>query len=420
MKKLLTAIVTTGLAGGALALVDVQQVAHADTAGTGSLRGVIKEKESGAAVPGATVIATSSSLQGEQSALADESGGYYLTALPPGVYTLTVYYNDTTFSRSNVLVQVGKEAVINIAVDTAATKGEVITISGSAPIVDQGSTKVGTTITSDFTNNVPTGRTFGAVMQETAGAQGDRYGVSFAGATSAENTFVVEGINTTDTGFGTISTNLPNEFVQETEVVTGGYNAEFGRATGAIVNVVTKTGSNQFHGSVFGHLQNTSLTATSKSILRQGTAIDSQTNQDYRYDVGAELGGPIIKDKLWFHVGFTPTFQKLTTTRIVNRNVDKLNNTTGAAMDGGDGVADVDPATGFTVREKVDSRDIPRTFNTYFFTAKLTGAISSNHQWQISGFGNPAADDDIATGLIHNPDALRAKIDTGAYDVSGK
>src|SRR6185503_6345444 len=103
--------------------------------------------------------------------IADEGGGYYITSLPPGIYTLTVYYNDTTFSRNNVLVQVGKEAVVNITVDSAATKGETINIAGSAPIVDQGSTKVGATITSDFTNNVPTGRTFGDVMSATGGAQ---------------------------------------------------------------------------------------------------------------------------------------------------------------------------------------------------------------------------------------------------------
>jgi outer membrane receptor protein involved in Fe transport len=420
MKKLLTALLTTGLAGGVIALVDSQQIAQAETAGTGSLRGVVKDKNTGEVTVGATVVATSSALQGEQVVIADESGGYYITALPPGVYTLTVYYNDTTYSRDNVLVQVGKEAVVNIAVDTTAAKGEKIEITGTAPIVDQGSTKVGSTITSDFTNNVPTGRTFGAVMSESAGAQGDRYGISFAGATSAENTFVVEGINTTDTGFGTISTNLPNEFVQETEVVTGGYNAEFGRATGAIVNVVTKTGSNQFHGSVFGHLQTASLTANAHSILRQGTAIDSARNQDYQYDLGAELGGPIIKDKLWFHVGFTPTIQKVTTTRTVNRYVDLVNNATGAAVDGGDGVPDVDKATGFTLRERVDARDIPQTFNTYFFTAKLTGAISSNHQWQISGFGNPESEQRLYTGVIHDPTETRAKTETGAYDVSAK
>jgi hypothetical protein len=257
------------------------------------------------------------------------------------------------------------------------------------------------------------------VLQSTAGAQGDAYGISFAGATSVENTYVVEGLNTTDTGYGLLSSNLPNEFVQETEIITGGYNAEFGRATGAIVNVVTKTGSNQFHGSVFGHLQPGAFTANSSPILREGTAIDREVNQDYQYDLGAELGGPIIKDKLWFHVGFTPTIQKTTTTRIINRSVDRVDNTTGMEVPDGDGRVDIDPVTGFTTRERVSSRDLGSDFKTYFFTAKLTGAISSNHQWQITGFGNPEQDEEVLSTL-RNPNAAMVRTETGAYDFSGK
>ena len=252
MKKLLTAVVSAGLATGVISAIGPERTAHADAFTTGSIRGVVKDKASGEAGVGATVVATSPALQGEQVVIADETGGYYITNLPPGVYTLTVYFNDTTFSRSNVLIQVGKEVVVNLSVDTSASKGETIAISGTAPIVDQGSTKVGATITSEYTNNIPTKRTFGEVMGAAAGAQGDRYGVSFAGATSAENTYVVEGLNTTDTGFGVLSSNLPNEFVQETEVITGGYNAEFGRATGGSSTWSPSQGSNEFHGSVFG------------------------------------------------------------------------------------------------------------------------------------------------------------------------
>jgi len=251
--------------------------------------------------------------------------------------------------------------------------------------------------------------TFGGVMAAAGGAQKDTYGISFAGATSAENTYVVEGLNTTDTGFGTLSSDLPNEFIQETEVITGGYNAEYGRATGAIVNVVTKSGSNALHGSVFGHFSPRVFSADAEAIRREGTAIDRSTNQDYRYDLGAELGGPIIKDKLWFHVGFTPTFTRSTTTRIISHNVD--------AND--DGIADKDAQTGFTQREEVARRDIPSNFQTYFFTAKLTGAISANHQWQITGWGNPQrADAMFAT--VRDPSSARARTDQGAYDLSAK
>lgn len=419
MKKLLKAVIAAGLMTGVISVVGSDRAANADAFTTGSLRGIVKDKANNEPTVAATVIATSPALQGDQTVFTDENGSYYITSLPPGVYTLTVIYNDATFSRNNVLVQVGKEAVVNISIDTSAGKNEIVEVSGSAPIVDQGSTKVGATITSDYTNNVPTQRTFGEVIGSSAGAQDDAYGVSFAGATSAENTYVVEGLNTTDTGFGTLSSNLPNEFIQETEVITGGYNAEFGRATGAIVNVVTKTGSNEFHGSVFGHLQPSALTANAERILREGTAIDRETNQDYRYDLGAELGGPIIKDKLWFHVGFTPTVIRQTTTRLVNRNVDKVDNATGAPVPGGDGIEDIDPETGFTTRELVSSRDIPQNFKTYYFTAKLTGAISSDHQWQLTGFGNPESDTALI-GTVRDPNTAREHIDQGAYDVSGK
>src|SRR6185369_11255373 len=164
MKNYLAAVVAAGLVTGALSAIDLDRAAHADTLTTGSIRGVVKDKTSGEAGVGATVVATSPALQGEQVVIADETGAYYITNLPPGVYTLTVYYNNITYSRSNVLIQVGKEVVVNLSVDAAAAKGETITITGSVPIVDQGSTKVGTTITSDFTNNVPSRRTFGEVM----------------------------------------------------------------------------------------------------------------------------------------------------------------------------------------------------------------------------------------------------------------
>src|SRR4051812_36181704 len=307
MNKIIKSVMAAALLVGGGSLIELP-AAHAQGSATvGSLRGQIRDKATGESAVGATVVATSPSLQGEQVVITEEGGSYFITALPPGLYVLTVYYNDSTFSRGNVLIQVGKEAVVNITVDTAASvgkpKGETIVIQGSAPIVDQGSTKTGLTVTDDYTRNIPTARTFGGVVGAAAGAQGDNFGVSFAGSTSLENVYIVEGINTTDTAKGFLSSNLPNEFISETEVITGGYNAEYGRATGGIVNVVTKQGSNELKGSVFSYVQPGALIADAKTIQREGGSIGSKTDLDYRYDVGAEVGGPIIKDKLWFHVG---------------------------------------------------------------------------------------------------------------------
>jgi hypothetical protein len=257
LSKIFMAAALGTLAVGGASLVDHNE-AFADATGTvGSLRGVLKDKgNKNEPAVGATVVATSPALQGEQVVITDDTGQYFITSLPPGVYTLTVYYNDATYSRGNVLIQIGKEAVVNVSVDSAASagkaKGETIVVQGTAPIIDQGSTKTGVTLTDDYTRNIPTGRTFGGVLGAAAGAQDDAFGESMSGATSVENTYIVEGINTTDTSVGLLASNLPNEFVSETEIITGGYNAEYGRATGGIVNVVTKSGSNEFHGSVWG------------------------------------------------------------------------------------------------------------------------------------------------------------------------
>lgn len=418
--KILKAFMAVSLLGGATSLISPHD-AHAQAgAGVGGVRGTLRDKATGEAAVGATIVATSPSLQGEQVVIADENGQYFITSLPAGTFTLTVYYNDKTFSRGNVVIQIGKEAVVNITVDsTVATgggKGETIIIQGNAPIIDQGSTKTGLTITDDYTRNIPTGRTFGGVVGQAAGGQSDLYGTSLSGATSVENTYIVEGINTTDTAFGGISSNLPNEFISETEVITGGYNAEYGRATGGIINVVTKSGSNQFHGSVFGYYKPGALVSDANQVDREGGSIASKTDLDYNYDLGAEVGGPIIKDKLWFHVGFNPNVSKSTTTRFVQQQVDKVNNVTGAA--GGDGVPDQD-ANGFSLEEPVSKSTIPNNYKTYFFTAKINGAVNQNNQFQISAFGNPSTVDETL-GVLRNPADTKWKDDNGAYDTSAK
>jgi outer membrane receptor protein involved in Fe transport len=420
MNKVTKAFMMAALLFGGGSLIEQHDAFAQAGATVGQLRGQIRDKaDNGNAAIGATVVATSPALQGEQVVITDDSGQYFITSLPPGVYTLTVYYNDQTFARGNVLIQVGKEAVVNVTVDTKANagkKGETIVIQGHAPIIDQGSTKTGLTLTEDYTNNIPTARTFGGVIGAAAGAQSDASangtGISFAGATDLENTYIVEGINTTDTGYGGLATNLPNEFIQETEVITGGYNAEYGRATGGIVNVVTKSGSNTFHGSVYGYYSPGAFVAAANVIPREGGSIDHKTDLDYKYDVGAEIGGPIIKDKLWFHVGFNPSVSHSTYSRYVATQIDE----------NGDGVPDQDE-NGFTKHQVLDeaTRTYPEDVKTYFFTAKINGAINENNQFQISAFGNPTyGSGPVSASLTRNPDQALYKDDTGGYDLSAK
>lgn len=371
----------------AVGLLMWQAAAYAQGTGTGEVRGIVTDKATGEPVIGATVVATSPALQGQQAAITDETGQYFITNLPPGTYQLAVYYAEAQFSRTNVLIQLGKQAQVNIDISSEAAAGETIVIEGRAPLIDQGSTKTGTTITNDYTENIPTGRTFGSVIGAAAGSEGDLYGTSISGSTSAENIYIVEGINTTDPGFGLLSTNLPNEFIRETEVITGGYNAEYGRSTGGIVNVITKSGSNEFHGSVFGYWSPGALTAAQKEIPSSSSAIAFEENLANTFDFGAEIGGPIIQDRLWFHVGLAPSLSSYDITRTINTLVDENN----------DGLPDQDE-NGFNILREIDSIEYDGESNqTYYYTAKISGAVSPEHQGSISLLGSPRVRDYVGT-----------------------
>ena len=384
---------------------------------TGAVRGLVEDKANGEVVIGATVVASGPALQGTQASITDETGQYSIANLPPGTYQVVVYYADSKFSRTNVLIQLGKVSKVNIGINTAAGAGETIVIQGRTPLIDQQSTKIGTTITRDITDNVPSGRTFGAVLGAAGGSQDDTYGTSVGGSTSVENTYIVEGINTTDPGFGLLSTNLPNEFIQETEVITGGYNAEYGRSTGGVINVITKSGSNEFHGSVFGYWTPGALVADEKPIPRAGFAVDREDNIKNQFDLGAEVGGPIIKDRLWFHAGINPSFRTNDDTRIIKSQVDE----------NGDGTPDVDE-NGFTILRELDRNNLGESSRTVFYSAKLTGAVSPDHQGSLAIMGSPQHEDDYCPGtgpgevctVIGERSATNEVVDRNIIDVSAK
>jgi outer membrane receptor protein involved in Fe transport len=394
-------------------LIGAAGVASAQTSTTGAVRGLVKDSGTSDTVIGATVVASGPALQGTQATITDDSGQYFIANLPPGIYQVVVYYADAQFSRTNVLIQLGKVAVVNININTQAAAGETIVIEGRAPLIDQQSTKTGTTITSDYTENVPTGRTFGAVLGAAGGTQGDLYGTSVGGSTSVENTYIVEGINTTDPGYGLLSTNLPNEFIQETEVITGGYNAEYGRSTGGVINVITKSGSNQFHGSVFGYWSPGALVADKKETARAGSSIDREANLANDFDLGAEVGGPIVKDKLWFHVGFNPSFSSNEVARIIKTQVDE----------NGDGVPDVDE-NGFTILEELDRTTLDESAQTYFYSTKITGAVTPDHQGSLAVMGSPGTRRDYCPfdACVNNgtESATRQVLDRNLMDIAAK
>ena len=290
----------------ALAWVCGAAPAAAQTSTTGAVQGTITGKGTGKGtgkregdsrpLAGATVVATSPALLAPQSEDTDGSGSYALSSLPPGLYELTVYYADGIWTRKNVLVQVGKVARVNITVTLAGGLGETIVREGSAPLIDQGSTKTGVTIDSDYARRVPTGRTYQEVLDAASTSGGDAFGTSFSGGTSPENAYVIDGLNVTDPIYGgattlfqgaSTTTNLPNEFVQEVEVITGGYDARHGRATGSVINVVTRSGGNTLSGSLFTYFTPGALSPRARAILRQDSSIARADDLVYDASTGA-------------------------------------------------------------------------------------------------------------------------------------
>ncbi|RME43365.1 MAG: hypothetical protein D6795_19560, partial [Deltaproteobacteria bacterium] len=248
---------------------------------------------------------------GEQTALTDEDGKFTIYGLPPGEYTIYIEHEGyKPLEQGGIVLHSDRTVKVFLALIPEAVAGKEIVVKARAPVVDQGSTTSGTVLSKEFIEAIPTGRDFSAALSVTPTANDDGLGVTFGGASSPENNFLVDGVNVTDPAFGTQGTAVNMDFVQEIEVKTGGYEPEFGRATGGVVNVVTKSGGNEFEGDVFFNMTGSGLQGTPRNLGEISNAVVNKTDLDISTDFGFDLGGYILKDKLWFFVGFVPFYRK--------------------------------------------------------------------------------------------------------------
>jgi len=411
---------TSGLLGAHLVH---PTTARAQSTTSGAVQGIVADEKTGEALPGVTVIATSPATAQTQTAITDEKGFYKITELPPGDYLITFYYADITLERSGIYVGVNKTISVSQKLNQEKAGGETIHVRATAPTIDPTSTTQGITIDKNYMKNIPVpGRTFDATLGAAAGSQGDGVGVSFSGSSSLENQYYVDGVNTTGLTFGTVGSPIINDFIEEIEVITGGYNAEFGRATGGVVNVVTKSGSNEFKGSIFGYWQPGQLTAAAKTTPINATSIDAKSDVAYNADFGFELGGPIIKDKAWFFVGFAPAFQQVDYTRYTKSQTDchKVNSDgTLSTCDkmNQDGIPDIDPKTGFYITDLLDTEVRSATAHTYNALGKINYAVTPEHQGQLSVQAQPSSG--RSPGLF-GPAVNGSQYSDLTTDVSGK
>ncbi len=399
-KLLLSAVLGTGSLFG-LALTAPPAQAQGTT---GAIQGVVTDTSSGDALAGVTVVVTSGSVS--QTAITEEDGSYRITGLTPGDYLVTFFFGDTTIERKNINVGVDKTTPVFQKINTQAAVQETIVIEDKPPAIDPTSTTQGITIDQEYTRNIPVpGRTFESTLGAAAGSQGDGLGVAFSGSTSLENQYYVDGVNTTGLRYGTSGSPVINNFIEEIEVITGGYNAEYGRATGAVVNVATITGDNTLKGEVFFTGRPGVLVAEREFTPFEGASIDTIGNLDYSIDGGFVLSGPIVKDKLWFAVGIAPQYSRTKITRTTKRRMDcqqllpsgalspcdpDFDNPSTPEVEGyADGTADVDPDTGFTLFETLGRRNLYVDGGGINVLGKLNYALRPEHQGQVSVFALP-------------------------------
>ena len=293
---------------------------------TGSIRGVVQTGQT--ALPGVTVEAKSPNLQGSRTAVTDGQGRFILTLLPPGKYTLTVQLEG--FAPRTETVQLALSQAASLTIEIVPAKTEEVTVTAEAATVETESNSVGRSMDAKSFQALPTGRNYADVAQLASGVNTDNSDVrqtslTVYGSTGLENNFLVDGANTTGVEIGNQGKVLNFEFIQEIELKSGGYEAEYSGAQGGILNVVTKSGGNEFHGDAFGYFDSDKLQATNKHLNQQASeGIPVGFTKD---DYGADIGGFVLKDRLWFFGAYdhvTNTIKRQVTTGAESGTVTNL------------------------------------------------------------------------------------------------
>ncbi len=304
----------------------------------------------GSPLPGVTVVATSPALMGERRSETGINGDYTIRGLPPGDYTVRFSLEGMQAVEVTSNLPLGLTTRVDARM-ALATVEETIVVSGEAPSALE-TTTVGTNISSDMVNKLAVTRTPTGIGSLSASVT-DRTPVagqlSISGGMAYDNSFLVNGINVQDPIFGQTNNLFIEDAIEETQVLTSGITAEYGHFTGGVLNVITKSGGNQFSGSFRASL--------SKPQWRDETPFEKDRGITREGDLGeiysVTLGGPVLRDRLWFF--------------LAGRDEE---NTAPAAL----GVTGV---------------NVPRVISNTRYELKLTANLTSSHSLQLSYVENP-------------------------------
>ncbi len=285
-----------------------------------TISGVVSNsKEGGKAIPGALVILQCTCLQGQRETQTNADGLYSFRNLPQGRFTVQVLFGEANVNKS-MDVPPGSKYRANFSVDPANKFRMDIEVQSKV----RSDTSSVTKVKMDEVRNVPVGgtsRDFTAVVELAPTATKDAAGIRLAGTTGAESKYIVDGANTTSPTFGTVSTTIVQEFIEDVEVIEAGYDAEYSGASGGIVKARRVGGTNKFRGQVL--LRFSPRVALPRFIADTDESLRVAEVIDYEGQGVFTLSGPIIKDKLFFAFGVSPGGTKNSMIQSFYRRRDK-------------------------------------------------------------------------------------------------
>lgn len=301
---------------------------------TGTIEGTVID-QAGALVPNISVTITSSSSAGfNRTIITGDSGQFIVSQIPPGTYTVTTDEGNgfKGSSTTNVLVQVGRTTPVKVALEVGAGTVIVDVNLSDSPQIDTTDSKLTTNITAQVADALPKGTTFATLLKTAPNVRPEPLsaGYQIDGASGAENVFVIDGQEVTNFRTGQLNSNnnVPFDLVQEIQIKSSGFEAEYGGATGGVINVVTAGGNNQWRGNLGISFVPSKLQGGARPVINRfsnespvfGSSrlgyeyFANQKNGGTNYFPAARLSGPIVKDKFWFSAVYAPQILSVTQT----------------------------------------------------------------------------------------------------------
>ncbi|HVR10435.1 MAG TPA: TonB-dependent receptor [Thermoanaerobaculia bacterium] len=418
---MLPAVVVVAAAAAVLLLP-----AAADAAPAGRLIGTVRGPDGGV-LPGATVTVSSPALiGGPRAAASGTDGTFAFPGLDPGVYSVEVELAGFRTARlAGVRVSLDHATAVFPRLETGELR-EQITVSAERPVIDPTQVAAGQVFTAEFVDRSSIGaddRNYQSVVGSAAGAITTEITAdpSIFGSTIGENVYLIDGLDTTDPYTATYGTNFNFDAIQEVSLLTAGFEAEYGRATGGVVNVVTKSGGNDFHGTFDTRYRNDAFAA-------KGQHFDPEAAGHSSFLLpAATFGGPLLHDRLWFFTSAALEDQKLTPTDspTVNhlRSEDYLGKLSWQLDERWRAVikASSSPATlaGFNASQFVEPQAAAtERQRATIFQADLSALLSSRMVWELQlGDNERRIADGPASGDLATPGVIdqATQISSGNY-----